>query len=128
MAGKYGMKDGTEYLPKYNWEIGMNDELQNADRAGWQTSVEMLTGGKPMEWDDLGGLEVGPTSYEHDPMGEDRTMMTFSSGEPRAVGKIGMMEMESSAPMQEGATRTSGGKSVNLSTPQTYNKIDAYKK
>lgn len=124
----YKLQDGTDYLPKYNHELGMNDELQYADRAGWQTSVEMVTGGKPMDWDDLGSLEVAPDSYELDPMGENREMMTFSTGVPRATGKIGMMGMEASAPMQDGASMTSGGKKVNLSNPQTYNKIDAYKK
>ena len=128
MAGKFGMKDGSEYLPKYNWEIGMNDDLAYSDRAGWQTSTEMLTGGKPMDWLELSGLEVGPDPYENDPMGEDRTMMTFSTGVPNATGKIGLMGAEGGASMQAGASTTSGGKSVNLSTPQTYNKIDANKR
>ena len=126
MAGKFGLKDGTEYLPKYNWETGMNDDLAYADRAGWQTSVAMLTGGQPMDWDDLGALEVG-NQYDHDPMGEDRSMATFSEGVPRAKGMIGMMATESGGGMQE-TQRTVGGKSVNLETPQTYNRIDANKK
>lgn len=126
MAGKFGLKDGTEYLPRYNWGLGMNDDLAYADRAGWQTSVAMLTGGQPMDWDDLGALEVG-NQYDLDPMGEDRGMTTFSDDVPRAMGHVGMMTAEGGAPMQAADTEVSG-KRVNLSTPQTYNSVGAMKK
>jgi len=125
MAGKFGLKDGTEYLHKYNWETGMNDDLAYSDRAGWQTSVAMLTGGQPMDWDELGALEVG-NQYDLDPMGEDRGKTTFSDSVPSAKGMIGMMATESSG--MQATDRTVGGKNVNLETPQTYNKIDANKK
>lgn len=125
MAGKFGLKDGTEYLPKYNWETGMNDDLAYSDRAGYQTSIAMLTGGQPMDWDDLGALEVG-NQYDLDQMGETRGMTTFSDSVPRATGAQGMLGMEASA-SQQSTDRTVGGKSVNLSTPQTYNTIDANK-
>src|SRR5260370_31535168 len=118
---KFGLQSGTSYLPKYNWEMGMNDDLAYEDRAGWQTSVAMLTGGVPMDWDDLGALEVG-NQYDHDPMGEERSMATFSEGVPRAMGKIGMMSTES-AP-QQATDRTVGGKNVELETPHTHHTID----
>lgn len=126
MAGKFGLLDGTSYLPKYNWSTGMNDELAYSDRAGWQTSIAMLTGGQPMDWDELGALEVG-NQYDLDPMGEERGKTTFSDDVPRAMGHIGMMTTESGGGMQE-TDVTVGGKRVNLSTPQTYNKIDQMKK
>jgi len=123
--GKFGMKSGTEYLPKYNWSPGMNDELQYSDRAGYTTSMEMLTGGVPEDWDMFSGPEVG-NQYDLDPMSEERSMTTFSQTDPMAKGMIGMMATEG-APMQEGETRLEGpgGKKVNLSSPQTYNRVDS---
>jgi hypothetical protein len=125
MAGKFNLKSGTEYLPKYNWELGMNDDLAYSDRAGWTTSTEMLCGGVGMEWDDLGALEVG-NQYDLDPMSEERGKTTFSDGVPTAMGHIGIMAAEG-APGMQMTERTVGGKNVDLSSPQTYNKIDANK-
>ncbi len=125
MAGPYGLKDGTEYLPKYNHEPGMNDEVAHSDRAGWQTSVAMLTGGVTMDFGDLGSLEVGG-AYDLDPMGEERTMTTFSESDPRALGLIGQARTESAG--MQGTQTTVGGKRVNLSSPQTYNTVDQAKK
>lgn len=126
MAESFKLKDGTEYLPDYNMEPGMNDDLAYADRAGWQTSVAMLTGGQPMDWDQLGSLEVAPSAYAMDPMGEDREMLTFG-GMPKAKGHIGEMASGSAGGMQP-TQRTLGGKSVDLGAPQTYNNIAVNKK
>ncbi len=123
--GKFNLKDGTSYLPKYNWELGMNDDLAYSDRAGFTTSVEMLCGGKGMEWDDLGSLEVG-NQYDLDPMSEERSKTTFSDGVPMAMGHIGLMAAEG-APGMQMTESTVGGKSVNLKDPQTYNSIAANK-
>lgn len=125
--GKFGLKDGTDYLEHYNWEPGMNDDLAYADRAGWQTSVAMLTGGCSEEYDLFGGPEVG-NQYDLDPMGEERGMTTFSRDTPEAMDHIGMAGEEHGDGMQEGEVTTTGGKRVNLTSPQTYNRIAANKK
>lgn len=124
MGMNTALKDGTMYLPKYNWDAGMNDDLAYADRAGYNTSVEMVTSGSPHDWGDFGTLEVGPP-YEMDPMGEDRSMMTFPA--ENAKGHIGMATTESAS--QQGTQRTvGGGKAVELEDPQTYNSIAISKK
>jgi hypothetical protein len=120
------MKAGTDYLPTYNWEPGMNDEVAYADRAGYNTSVTMLTEGVAADWGDFGSLEVAPTNYEMDPMGEDRTMMTFPAG--KAMGHVGMMATEGSGGMQPTQRTVGGGKSVDISSPQNYNSIANLKK
>jgi hypothetical protein len=119
------MKAGTDYLPRYNWEPGMNDDVAYADRAGYNTSVTMLTEGVAADWGDFGSLEVAPTNYEMDPMGEDRTMMTFPAG--KAMGHVGMMATEGSGGMQP-TQSTSGGKRVDISSPQNYNQVANLKK
>lgn len=123
MAESFKLKSGVDYLPDYNWEIGMNDDLAYADRAGWETSVEMITGGSPHDWDMFGGLEVGG-NYELDPMGEDRHMATFSQGDPKAMGRIGMASAEVGAGMQDNASymTTTGGKKIAMG-PQNYNSV-----
>jgi len=113
------LKDGTDYLPKYNWTTGMNDDLARADAAGYNTSIEMVTSGVPLDWGDLGGLEVGPSNYEMDPMGEERTKMTFPAD--GALGMIGMAATE--AAPQQGTQALVGGKRADMSSPQTYNSI-----
>lgn len=125
-SGKFALKSGVDYLPHYNWEPGMNDDLAQSDRAGWTTSEAMLTGGQTMDWGALGSLEVG-NCYDLDPMGEERKDTTFSHDDPSASGHIGIMGAEGAPGMQPTQT-TSGGKSVDISSPQTYNKIDAYPK
>ncbi len=116
------LKSGTEYLPAYNWEPGMNDDVMLSDRAGYTTSVEMLTGGAPHEWDMFGGPEVG-NQYDLDPMGEERGMTTFSMDDPKANGHIGMMAAEGGASRDGGSpAMTVGGKSTDLA-PQTYNRV-----
>jgi hypothetical protein len=124
--GKFTLKSGAEYLPAYNHEIGMNDDVAMSDRAGWTTSTEMLCGGRGEEYDMFGGLEVG-NQYDLDVMGEDRSMTTFSSGTPEMKGKVGMMGM-AGAPGMQSTQRTSGGKNVDLESPQTYSDIDQMKK
>ncbi len=126
--GKFALKSGKDYLPGYNWEPGMNDDLAYSDRAGWTTSLEMLTGGAAMDWGMFGSLEVAPSQYEMDVMGEERGMGTFSASEPAAKGKIGMAEMEMSAGPSEGAVMTTGGKRVNLTSPQTYSDVGRIKR
>lgn len=124
--GKFAMKDGTEYLPKYTWTEGMNDDLAYSDRAGWTTSMEMLTGGVAHDWTDFGSLEVG-NQYDLDAMGEERSMTTFAEGDgPMAKSHIGMMSMEDGAGMQDNANYSTlsgpGGKKVAMA-PQNYNNV-----
>ena len=126
MARDLKLQSGKNYLPSYNWEIGMNDDVAYSDRSGYSTSVEAALSGIAADWDDMGGLEVG-NQYDLDPMSEERSDTTFSQGVPRAKGKIGMMGVEGGASMQA-TQRTVGGKSVDLETPQTYNSIDVGKK
>lgn len=121
------LKDGTMYLPKYNWTPGMNDDLAYADRAGYNTSIEMLTSGSPHDWTDFGALEVGPSGYEMDPMGEDREKMTFTEGGSKAMGMIGMAGTESSS-QQPTQKMVGDGKSVDIEDPQTYNNIAGVKR
>lgn len=128
MAADLKLKSGTDYLPRYNWEIGMNDDVAYSDRAGWTTSVEMLTGGRPENWEAFGGLEVG-NQYDLDPMGEQRTMSTFSNDAegPAVSGHIGLMAAEGFTPMQP-TQKTVGSKNVDLMEPQTYNDVGRIKK
>jgi len=124
----FKLKSGVDYLPDYNWEIGMNDDLAYSDRAGWTTSVEMLTTGSAHEWDMFGGLEVG-NQYDLDAMGEERQHTTFSQGDPKAAGHIGGASMEAGAGMQDNANyvTTTGGKKM-ATGPQNYNAVGMSKK
>jgi hypothetical protein len=116
-AFNMAMTSGDKYLPAYNWEPGMNDEVAYADRVTYATSVEMLTTGVAEDWGHFGSLEVG-NPYDMDPMGEDRSLMTFPASD--AKGMIGKMATASAGP--QNTQTTVGGKSV-ASTPQTYNKV-----
>lgn len=118
------LKSGWDYLPRYNWTPGMNDDLAYADRAGYNTSVEALTSGHPSDWGDFGSLEVGGP-YEMDPMGEDREKMTFPAS--NAKGMIGMAATES-ASQQPTQKMVGDGKSVDIEDPQTYNSIAGVKR
>ena len=120
MAMKQGMQSGASVLPKYNWDLGVNEEMMERDRGGFTTDVAMLTGGVAHEWDAFGGLEVG-NQYDMDPMGEERTETTFNSGEygPQALGSIGGAS-EGAAGSQPGpVVKLQGGKSMNTA-PQNY--------
>lgn len=120
-APKQGMQSGADVLPKYNWDLGVNDEMMASDRGGWVTSTEMLTGGVAHDWYCFGGLEVG-NQYDLDPMGEERTETTFNSAEdgPQALGSIGMLGAGGAPGSQEGAlVKTEGGKTMREG-PQTY--------
>jgi hypothetical protein len=127
MAMDTKLKSGVDYLPSYNWAPGMNDDLAYADRAGYNTSVPMLTTGEPRDWNDFGSLEVGGM-YDMDPMGEMRDDATFSETDPVAMGSIGKLGTEASG-MQDGAVSEvgPGSKKMNLS-PQTYNSVGLSKK
>lgn len=121
---KQGSQSGADVLPKYNWGLGMNDEMMDHDRGGFTTSTEMLTGGVSHEWYCFGGLEVG-NPYDLDPMGEERTDATFNKSEsgPYALGGMGSMASEGSAGKQEGGAVVSGqGGRTMQSAPQTYTK------
>ncbi len=121
MAKDLKLQDGTQYIVHYDWEPGMNDDVMMSDRAGFTTSVEMLTTGRPEDWGVFGGPEVG-NQYDLDPMGEERGMTTFSRENPQAKGMIGMMATEGGG-MDGGVKATTvGGKSTDLA-PQTYNRI-----
>ena len=125
----FKLKSGVDYLPHYNWEIGMNDDLAYSDRAGWTTSVEMVTTGVPMEWFAFGGLEVG-NQYDLDAMGETRKKTTFADNDPEADGDhIGMASLEVGAGMQDNAhyVTTTGGKKM-AEGPQNYNMVGSQKK
>jgi hypothetical protein len=128
MADKFHLEAGPKYLPVYNWQPGINGDLADADRAGFQTSVEAITGGIPMSLFALGGPEVGG-QYDLDPMGEERGHTTFSHEDPRGPGFIGMLGLEESAGRQEGAhyVRTVSGKTTALA-PQNYNRLGYPKK
>jgi hypothetical protein len=121
MALKQGMQSGADVLPKYNWGLGMNEEMMDGDRGGWVTSTEMITGGQACEWDAFGGLEVG-NQYDMDPMGEERTETTFNSGEygPQALGSVGGAS-GGSAGKQPGPIASDGGKTFNTA-PQNYSR------
>jgi hypothetical protein len=114
------LKSGVDYLNRRNWAPGMNDDLAYADRAGFNTSVEMLTTGSPQDWTDFGTPDVG-NPYDLDGMGEARSNRTFSVEEPKADGFIGMLPTESVGE-QEGTVTTVSGKRANLSSPQTYSR------
>lgn len=121
---KQGSQSGADVLPKYNWGLGMNDEMMDHDRGGFTTSTEMLTGGVAMEWDCYSNLEVG-SPYSMDPMGEERQNATFNTGEygPQPSGSFGSSGAEGAAGKQEGGAVVSaqGGRTMQ-SAPQTYTK------
>ena len=122
---KQGMQSGADVLPKYNWGLGMNEEVMDSDRGGWVTSTEMVTGGVAHDWYCFGGLEVG-NQYDLDPMGEERTETTFNSSPegPEALGNVGMMAAAGDAGEQAGAVvREVGGKTVRQE-PQTYTRYN----
>lgn len=128
MAGKYELKSGAQYMPSYNWEPGMNDELSYEDRAGYTTSFEGMNGiTHHAFWGS--GPEVAPSNYEMDPMGEERNMATFSADDPMAKGYIGMAGAEGGAGMQDNASyvTTTGGKKM-AEAPQNYNSVGMSKK
>lgn len=123
-APKQGSMSGADVLPKYNWGLGMNDEMMESDRGGWVTSVEMVTGGQAFDWYCFGGLEVG-NPYDMDPMGEVRDNKTFEGGDgPQALGPSSMMGSQGGAGSQEGGSvmEVGGGKTMR-SAPQTYTKF-----
>jgi len=63
-------------------EPGMDDPQAAADRRGFKTTVQMVTGaGDVVAMNDGGGPEVG-NQYDADPMGEEYTAITFPSSEP----------------------------------------------
>lgn len=121
---KQGSQSGADVLPKYNFDLGVNDEMMEHDRGGWTTSVAMITGGEAHEWDAFGGLEVG-NQYSMDPMGEQRTEATFNSGEygPQPFGSLNSSGASGAAGKQEGGAVVSaqGGRTMQ-GAPQTYTK------
>jgi hypothetical protein len=118
MARKFGLQAGTDYIVKYNWGYGMNDDVAYNDRSGFTTSVEMVTGGVAEDFAVFGSLEVG-NQYDLDPMGEERSKTTFSEGDPMAMGMVGMLATEA-ASMQSTETMVGDGKKVDISSPQNY--------
>ena|ERR1035437_4735144 len=63
-------------------EPGMNDQQAAADRKGFQTTMEMVTGkGRVVAANDGGGPEVG-NPYDTTLMGEDYMPVTYPSSEP----------------------------------------------
>lgn len=63
-------------------EPGMDDAQAAADRRGFRTTMEMVTGaGNVVATNDMGGPEVG-NQYDADPMGEDYSAITYPSSEP----------------------------------------------
>lgn len=127
----FKMRSGVDYLPRYSWDMGMNDDLAYFDRAGWNTSTEMLTGGQTVDWCDMSSLEVAPDGYEMDPMGQERSRMTFVDSSPDAKGMIGMSGAEGGAGMQDNASYATlsgpGGKRIALA-PQNYSNVGSMKK
>ena len=120
-APKQGSMSGADVLPKYNWDLGVNEEVMDSDRGGFVTSVNMITGGQAYDWDCFGGLEVG-NQYDMDPMGEERTETTFNSSAdgPEAMGSVGMLGAQGGAGKQSGAVATIGGGKTVREEPQTY--------
>lgn len=122
-APKQGSMSGADVLPKYNWGLGMNDEMMESDRGGFVTSVEMVTGGQAFDWYCFGGLEVG-NPYDMDPMGEVRDNQTFSGGDgPQALGSIGGASTGSAGSQDGGGVVDMGGGKTARQAPQTYTKF-----
>lgn len=72
--------DGTEVIPEVDLEVGMNFDQWSRDRAGFRTSMAMVTGGVSAMFGDHAGPEVG----ENYPggMGEDRHEPTYATSNP----------------------------------------------
>ena len=94
-------------------EPGMDDPQAAADRRGFKTTMEMVTGaGMVVAMNDMGGPEVG-NQYDVDPMGEDYSAVTYPGSEPDwGAGNT----MSPSA--QQERTTTAGSKVA--SAPQNY--------
>jgi hypothetical protein len=94
-----------------NIEPGMDDPQAAADRKGYQTTVDMVTGkGMVHAANDGGGPEVG-NQYDADPMGEEYGAVTYPKTTPDWGG---------SGTVAPGATmprKTSAGNEV-ASAPQ----------
>ena len=74
-------KEGSSFLSEDQFDPASDAELAqaHADRVTWAVPVSMLTGGEQHEM----GKGVGPvvgTPYDDDPMGEERTMVTYKGG------------------------------------------------
>jgi len=67
---------------------GMNDEEAQKDRAGYHTTVEMVTGGVMDEAFNGGGVEVG-NCYDEDALGEEYSNVSYGSGQGMPKGAVG---------------------------------------
>ena len=72
--------DGAEIIPEVNLEPGMNFDLWARDRAGFRTSMRMVTGGITCHLGDYSGIEVGPM-YQSG-MAEERVDITYVQSNP----------------------------------------------
>jgi len=97
-------------------EPGMDDAQAAADRKGFRTTTEMVTGaGMVVAMNDMGGPEVG-NQYDADPMGEDYSAVTYPTSEPDWGGS-GSVGPTATMPM-----KTSAGNTV-ASAPQNRSKV-----
>ena len=112
---------GTETTPMADLELGMNFDQWVRDRAGFRTSVAMVTGGVSAMFGEYAGPEVG-ANYQGG-MGEDRTEPTYSmdrnrGGVPNPPGRMG--PSGSASPGQYGEKSTTGFGKSTLRAPQNY--------
>ena len=68
-----------------NLTPGMDKAQIDADRKGFRTTVQNVTGGETMDLGDDSGPEVG-NAYGNDPMGEERSNITFVTEDKTAKG------------------------------------------
>jgi hypothetical protein len=99
----------------------MNFDQWTRDRAGFRTSVEMVTGGKSAMFGDFAGPEVG-ANYQGG-MGEERTEPTYVSS--NAMHEIGEAPGSMAAsgrvtPGQFQKKETTGFGKSTLRAPQNY--------
>ena len=120
---KSGMEfDGTTAIPDPNLEIGMDFDLWAKDRAGFRTSVKMVTGGVSAEFGSFAGPEVGEQFQGAD--GEERTDTCYVSSNAMDIidgDTVGSMGREGAVMAGEFGNKstTMTGKST-LRAPQNY--------
>ena len=97
-----------------NLEPGMDDPQAEADRKGWQTTVNMLTGaGERKDFTAGAGPEVG-NNYDADPLGEEYGAVTYNTADGAGTSGGGP-----SAQMP----RTDQSGKTTASAPQNYNTV-----
>lgn len=114
---------GTDTIPVRDLEVGINFDQWARDRAGFRTSVEMVTGGVSAMFGEHSGPEVGE-NYGGG-LAEDRHEVTFRTDNDAAGASLpappGRMGLEGAvSPGSDGKKSSTGFGKSTLRAPQNY--------